>query len=93
MEIRRRPNLDDPVERESYRRDLRRLTRVPRLLGFIFIIIGTAMVIHAQSAGIAGALKPIGFGVMAVGWLNLLLILYVQNRFHRARMAGDSDGP
>lgn len=83
------PNLDDPVAREAYRRDLRRLTRAPRLLGFIFIIIGTAMVIYAQSAGIGGALKPIGFGVMAVGWLNLLLILYVQNRFHRSRMEED----
>lgn len=81
-----RPNLDDPVEREAYRKDLRRLTRAPRLLGFIFIITGTFMVIYAQSAGIGGALKPIGFGVMAVGWLNLLLILYVQNRFNRARM-------
>ena len=45
----------------------------------------------AQRAGIEGPLKPIGFGVMGVGWLNLLLILYFQGRYHRARMAEDPD--
>ena len=86
-----RPNLDDPAERAAYKRELRRLMRVPRLLGFIFVILGTAIVIFAQRAGVEGALKPIGFGVMGTGWLNLLAILYFQNRYHRARMADDPD--
>lgn len=86
-----RPNLDDPTERAAYRKELRRLMRVPRLLGFVFVILGTAIVIYAQRAGIGGALKPIGFGVMAIGWFNLLLILYFQSRYHRARMAEDPD--
>ena len=86
-----KPNLDDPVERAAYRKELRRLMRVPRLLGFLFVLLGTGLVIYAQRAGIAGPLKPIGFGVMALGWLNLLLILYFQARYHRARMADDPD--
>jgi hypothetical protein len=86
-----RPNLDDPVERAAYRRELRRLMRVPRLLGFLFVLAGTAIIIYAQRAGIQGPLKPIGFGVMGVGWLNLLAILYFQSRYHRARMADDPD--
>ncbi len=86
-----RPNLDDPVERAIYRKELRRLMRVPRLLGFLRVLAGTAIVIYAQRAGIQGPLKPIGFGVMGVGWLNLLLILYFQSRYPRARMADDPD--
>lgn len=91
METRRRPNLDDPVERAAYRQEVRRLMRVPRLLGFLMVLAGTGLVIYAQRAGIQGALKPIGFGVMALGWFNLLLILYYQSRYHRARMAEDPD--
>jgi len=87
-----RPNLDDPAERAAYKSELRRLMRVPRLLGFLFVILGTGLVIYAQRAGIEGALKPIGLGVMGVGWLNLLMILYYQSRYHRARMAEDPDG-
>jgi hypothetical protein len=86
-----RPNLDDPAERAAYKRELRRLMRVPRLLGFLLVLVGTGIIIYAQRAGIEGALKPIGFAVMAVGWLNLLLILYYQSRYHRARMAEDPD--
>ena len=87
-----RPNLDDPAERTAYKKELRRLMRVPRVLGFLFVILGTGIVIYAQRAGIEGALKPIGFGVMGLGWLNLLMILYYQGRYHRARMAEDPDG-
>ena len=86
-----RPNLDDPAERAAYRTEVRRLMRAPRLLGFLLILIGTGIVIYAQRAGIQGALKPIGFGVMATGWLNLLAILWFQSRYHRARMAEDPD--
>ncbi len=91
MQKRPRPNLDDPAERAAYRKELRRLMRVPRLLGFLLVIAGTGIIIYAQRAGVQGPLKPIGFGVMGVGWLNLLLILYYQNRYHRARMAEDPD--
>lgn len=86
-----RPDLDDPVARAAYKSELRRLMRVPRLLGFLFVLAGTGIIIYAQRAGVGGPLKPIGFGVMAVGWLNLLLILYYQSRYHRARMAEDPD--
>ncbi len=86
-----RPNLDDPAERAAYRQELRRLMRVPRILGFLLVLAGTGIIIYAQRAGIQGPLKPIGFGVMGVGWLNLLLILYFQSRYHRARMADDPD--
>jgi hypothetical protein len=86
-----RPDLDSPEGRAAYKRELRRLMRVPRLLGFFFVLLGTGIVIYAQRAGITGLLKPIGFGVMALGWFNLLLILYFQARYHRARMAEDPD--
>src|SRR5688572_26651084 len=84
-----RPNLADPEEAAAYRRELRRLMRVPRLIGFLLVLAGTGIVIYAQREGISGPLKPIGFGVLAVGWLNLFAIIYYRTRYHKARMAED----
>ena len=86
-----RPNLDDPAERAAYRQELRRLLRIPRLLGFLLVLGGTGLVIYAQRAGVQGPLKPIGFAVMGLGWLNLLMAVYFRTRYHRARMAEDPD--
>ena len=86
-----RPNLNDPAEREAYRRELRRLMRVPRIIGLLLVAIGTGIVIYAQRAGIEGPLKPIGWGLVAFGWLNLFAIIYFRTRYHRARMAEDPD--
>lgn len=87
----RRPNLDDPAERDAYRRELRRLMRVPRLLGLLLVGAGTGMIVAARVGGIDGALAPIGWGLVGFGWLNLFLILYYRTRYHRARMAEDPD--
>ncbi|HYD12781.1 MAG TPA: hypothetical protein VEC11_08025 [Allosphingosinicella sp.] len=89
--MRKRPNLDDPAELAAYRQELRRLMRVPRILGLLLVAIGTGIVIYAQRAGIEGALKPIGWALVAFGWLNLFLIIYYRSRYHRARMAEDPD--
>ena len=86
-----RPNLQDPAEAAAYRLELRRLMRVPRIIGFLLVAVGAAIVIYAQRNGIAGPLKPIGFGVLAVGWLNLFAILYYRTRYHKARMAEDPE--
>ena len=86
-----RPNLADPAEREAYRRELRRLMRIPRLFGFLLVLAGTGIVIYAQRAGVQGPLKPIGFGLLVFGWLHLLMILWYRARYHRARMAEDPD--
>jgi hypothetical protein len=91
MDKRRRPNLDDPAELRAYKQELRRLMRVPRLLGFLLVAAGTGLVIYAQRAGIEGALKPIGWGMVAIGWFNLIMIIYYRSRYHRARMAEDPD--
>jgi hypothetical protein len=86
-----RPNLDDPAERAAYRQELRRLMRVPRVLGLLLVALGTGLVLYARFAGINGLLAPIGWGVVAFGWLNLFLILYFRTRYHKARMAEDAD--
>ena len=86
-----RPNLDDPAERAAYRRELRRLMRVPRLFGILQVAIGTGLVLYARSAGIGGALPLIGWALVAFGWLNLFLIIYYRTRYHKARMAEDPD--
>lgn len=86
-----RPNLNDPAERAAYRQELRRLMLVPRILGLLLVAIGTGIVLYARFAGIGGALPPIGWGLVAFGWLNLFLILYYRTRYHKARMAEDPD--
>jgi hypothetical protein len=86
-----RPNLDDPAEHAAYRRELRRVMLVPRIIGLALVAIGTALVIYAQRSGNTGALKPIGFGILALGWLNLFAILYYRARYHRARMKDDPE--
>ena len=86
-----RPNLDDPAELAAYRQELRRLMRVPRILGLVLIAIGTGIVLYARFAGIGGALPPIGWGIIAFGWLNLIAIIWFRTRYHKARMAEDSD--
>jgi hypothetical protein len=86
-----RPNLGDPAEREAYRRELRRLMRVPRILGLLLVAIGTGLVIYARRAGIDGPLMAIGWALVGFGWLNLFLIIYYRTRYHKARMAEDPD--
>jgi hypothetical protein len=87
-----RPNLDDPAELAAYRLELRRLMRAPRLLGFILIAIGTGIVLYARFAGISGALPPIGWGLVAVGWLNFIAIIWFRTRYHKARMEEEPEG-
>ncbi len=82
-----RPNLSDPAERAAYQQELRRLMRVPRIMGLLLVAIGTGIVLYARFAGIGGALPPIGWGVIAVGWLNLIAIIWFRTRYHKARMA------
>jgi hypothetical protein len=84
-----RPNLDDPAEREAYRQELRRVMRAPRIMGLLLVAIGTGIVIYAQTQNVQGALKPIGWGVIAIGWLNLFAIIYYRSKYHRGRMAED----
>ncbi len=82
-----RPNLSDPAARAAYQQELRRLMRVPRIMGLLLVAIGTGIVLYARFAGIGGALPPIGWGVIAVGWLNLIAIIWFRTRYHKARMA------
>jgi hypothetical protein len=86
-----RPNLDDPAERAAYRQELRRLMRVPRLLGLLLVAVGTGIILYARFAHVGGVLAPIGWGIVAFGWLNLFLIIYYRTRYHKARMAEDPD--
>lgn len=86
-----RPNLGDPADLAAYRQELRRLMRVPRLIGLLLIAIGTGMVLYARFAGINGVLMAVGWGMIGFGWLNLFLIIYYRTRYHRARMAEDPE--
>jgi hypothetical protein len=84
-----RPDLGDPEQAAAYRRELRRLGLVPRLLGFLLILVGTGIVIYAQRSGITGPLKPFGWAMIAVGWLNLIAVMVYRARYHKARTGGD----
>lgn len=85
-----RPNLDDPAAREAYKRELRRLARAPRWIGFALVALGAGGLIYAQTSGIAaGPLRPLSWAAIAVGWLNLIAAMIYRTRYHKARMAED----
>jgi hypothetical protein len=88
--MRMRPNLEDPADREAYRRELRRLARAPRWIGFVLVALGAGGLIYAQTRGVvAGPLRPIAWAAVAVGWLNLTAAMIYRTRYHKARMAED----
>ncbi|HVQ07133.1 MAG TPA: hypothetical protein VMS43_01725 [Allosphingosinicella sp.] len=85
-----RPNLDDPAALAAYRRELRRLARVPRWIGFALVALGAGGLIYAQMRGVAtGPLRPVCWAAIAVGWLNLIGATIYRTRYHKARMAED----
>jgi hypothetical protein len=85
-----RPNLDDPEARAAYKRELRRLARVPRGIGFALVALGAGGLIYAQSGGVVtGPLRPLAWAAVAVGWLNLIAAVIYRTRYHKARMAED----
>jgi hypothetical protein len=89
-----RPDLDDPAQLAAYRRELRRLGLVPRLLGFLLVVAGTGIIIYAQRAGVTGGpLRPVGWAMIAVGWLNLIAVMVYRARYHRARISEDQGWP
>jgi len=77
------PNLKDPEERASYRRELIRLYRPWRWLGLAIVCAGVAWVLIRGEGWDA-----IGIGLEIVGWAILVAIIALRTRYHRRRMRG-----
>jgi uncharacterized membrane protein YjjP (DUF1212 family) len=82
-----RPNLDDPVQRAAYRRELKAFARPWRLLGLGLLVAGVMVALVR-----GGGFDPLSLALVVGGWAILVPVIVARGRYHRRRMAeGDSD--
>lgn len=82
-----RPNLDDPIQRTAYRRELKAFARPWRLLG-LALLVAAVVVVLVRGRGF----DPLSVGLMIAGWAVLVPVIVARGRYHRRRMAeGDDD--
>lgn len=89
-----RPDLDDPAQRQAYRRELVAFKRPLRWLGLSIVMVGMVFIAWPRIAGwwvMVGPvpLQSLGWTMMAIGWLILLGYIVLRTRYHRKRMAED----
>lgn len=82
-----RPDLDDPVQRAAYRRELKAYARPWRLLGLALLVAG---VVVALVRG--GGFDPLSLALVAGGWAILVPVIVARGRHHRRRMAEGESG-
>lgn len=81
------PNLNDPVERAAYRRELRAVARSVRLTGVTLAVVGALLALARARVwpdlprGIVVAVLSLALVAMAAG-------VVIRARYHRARMRG-----
>lgn len=76
------PDLNDPVQRAAYRRELRDYGRPWRLLGMALLLAGLAVVL-VRGAGF----DWLSAGLIAAGWAVWIPLIVARSRYHRRRMA------
>ena len=77
-----RPDLTDPAQRASYRRELKAFARPWRMLG-LALLLAAVMVALVRGQGF----DPLSVGLMIAGWAVLVPVIIARSRHHRRRMA------
>ena len=84
-----RPDLTDPVQRAAYKRELRAVAPVPRIAGFVLILLGAAGIFYTQIwAPWLRDLRTASWLLIAAGWIVWIFVIVTRTRHHRRRMAG-----
>lgn len=83
------PDLDSPEGLAAYRAELRRVARVPRFAGFAAVFVGGTLVLAASQRllGLTPDASLYGYGLLAIGWLLVVVAFLLRSRYHRARMS------
>jgi hypothetical protein len=85
-----RPDLADPAQRAAYKKELRRIAPVPRMLGFVLIVLGVAGLFYTQfRAPWEQDLRLASWLLIAAGWVVWIFVIVTRTRHHRRRMAGN----
>lgn len=86
------PDLSNPAARAAYRRELRSLARVPRIVGLILVLGGVALLAWPRMGGpwFLGPIKTQGWGWLGIGlgWTVWAWVIWYRSRYHKRRMAG-----
>jgi len=84
------PDLSTPEGKAAYRRELKAVARVPRLTGFLLILVGALLMIVRKAGYLGGnPAEPdwISLLALAAGWAALVLAFLQRNKYHRRRMS------
>jgi hypothetical protein len=79
------PNLNDPVERAAYRRELRGLVPWVRYTGMALALIGAGIAVIEPTW--PGALA---LAIIAFGFAMMVASIGIRTRYHKRRMRGDT---
>ena len=81
------PDLNDPVQRAAYQRELRGVARPLRHTAVSFALLGVALaIVRRQWFPDMPAIVPVA--ALALGVLNMVAGVVIRTRYHQARMRG-----
>jgi hypothetical protein len=81
------PNLNDPIERAAYRRELHNVARPIRYTGISFTLLGVALaIVRLRWWPDLPEIVPIA--AVALGAFNMIAGIVMRTRYHQARMRG-----
>lgn len=85
------PDLSNDAARAAYRRELRRVARGPRMVGFVLVFAAVGLFIGSGSGGprYFGPLptQTWGWACLVAGWAIWIWVIVKRSRYHKARMA------
>jgi zinc transporter ZupT len=85
-----RPDLGDPLRRAAYRRELRAIAPVPRILGFTLILLGAIGLFYWQfREPWRSDIRLASWLLIAAGWILFIAVIVRRTRYHKTRMAED----
>lgn len=80
-----KPDLNDPVQRAAYRRELQGVARPLRYTGVAFALLGVMLAI-TRSKWAPQMPSAIPLAALALGVLNMVGAIAIRTRYHQQRM-------
>ena len=80
-----KPDLNDPVQRAAYRRELQGVAKPLRYTGVAFALLGAVLAI-IRSKWAPQMPSAIPLAALALGVFNMLAAIAIRTRYHQKRM-------